>query len=47
MDVLKWWKRAEEASFCNRWKPKKKKKELSLKREISDETMEFYFKFKF
>lgn len=26
---------------------KKKKKELSLKREMSDETMEFYFKFKF
>ena len=23
----------------------KKKKELSLKREMSDETMEFYFKF--
>lgn len=28
-------------------KKKKKKKELSLKREMSDETMEFYFKFKF
>ena len=32
--------------FCHRWKPKKKKKmELSLKRERSDETLEFYFKF--